>query len=184
MCDSTLKTSLILGALSLVPGSTFGYLGLGLASASLTVYVAHHYSPSQRLVRLEGAIKATEEMLERARLNCTRDQVELIEEGRRLLQANLSASKIQTQILEGRGKEYFNNFRGIMQNIDKCGQEVKAIQTSTLLTIEVERRRKLSEGIKEYQEVFTAIVRSPTRHAHLPSRRLGATDLPQELYMV
>ncbi|KAJ7704029.1 hypothetical protein B0H17DRAFT_1193950 [Mycena rosella] len=134
MCDSTLKTSLILGALSLVPGNTFGYLGFGLASASLTVYAAHHYSPSQRLMRLEGAIKATEEMLEHARLDCTRDQVELIEEGPHLLQAKLSASKIQTQILEGRGKEYFKNVREILQNIDKCRQEVKAIQTSTLVS--------------------------------------------------
>ncbi|KAJ7704051.1 hypothetical protein B0H17DRAFT_1040499 [Mycena rosella] len=130
MCDtiSALQTSLILGAFSLVPGSTSRYITLGLASASLTIYTAHHYGPTQRLARLEDTITATKEILEGAKLDCARDHITLVGRERRLLEyvrghvhlksteklyfprAKLSASEIQTKILEARDKtweEYF-----------------------------------------------------------------------------
>ncbi|KAJ7704080.1 hypothetical protein B0H17DRAFT_1127096 [Mycena rosella] len=174
---STLQTSLLFGALSMLPGNTFPYIALGLASASLGAYAVQHYSPSQRLLRLEHAITATEEILAGAKLNCARDHMTLIERGGLLLEAKLSASEIQTKILEPRDKtreEYFQAFKEIMEDISKCTKDVKEIQTATLLTIEAERQRKLSEGIKDSEDVFNAVVRSPTRHAQLPSRRSDA----------
>ncbi|KAJ7704045.1 hypothetical protein B0H17DRAFT_1193962 [Mycena rosella] len=179
---TTLQTSLILGALSLVPGNTSRYITLGLASASLTIYAGHQYGPAQRLARLEDAITATEEILEGAKLDCARDHMTLVERGRRLLEAKLEASKIQTKILETRKKtweEYFQAIKEIMDKITECATDVKGIQTATLLTIEAEHQRKLSEGIKDSRYVFNAVIRSPTRHAQLPSRRsaLGATNL-------
>ncbi|KAJ7704073.1 hypothetical protein B0H17DRAFT_1193987 [Mycena rosella] len=180
MCD--IQTSFILGALSLVPGNTSPYITLGLSSVLLAVYAVHHYGPTQRFARLEDEIIATETILEGAKLDCARDHMTLVERGGRLLEAKLSASECQTKILEARDKtweEYFQAIKEIMEMIAECAKNVKAIQTSTLLTIEAERQRKLSEGINESHEVFNAVLRSPTRHAQLPSRRsaLGATNL-------
>ncbi|KAJ7704044.1 hypothetical protein B0H17DRAFT_1193961 [Mycena rosella] len=167
MCDavSTLQTSFILGALSLVPGNTSPYITIGLASVLLAVYAVHHYGPTQRLARLEDAIMATETILEGAKLDCARDHMTLVGRGRRLLEAKLSASNIQTKILQvrdGTWEEYFQAIKEIMEMITECAKDVKAIQTSTLVTIEAERQRRLSEGIKESHEVFNAVVRSPT----------------------
>ncbi|KAJ6578709.1 hypothetical protein DFH09DRAFT_1361099 [Mycena vulgaris] len=176
-------------AISLASVTTQRYIGLGLATTSLILFAAHHQSPSHRLDRLENSIEVTEEILERAQIDCTRDQVELMRRGNRLRQAKILASKIQTRMLEAEDttwEEYFKAIRGIMQSIDKCRREVKEIRTSTLLTIEGERQRKLSEGIKESSEVISAVLRAPTRHAHVPTRRsyLGADDFFQESYMV
>ncbi|KAJ7704007.1 hypothetical protein B0H17DRAFT_1326725 [Mycena rosella] len=99
---STLQTSLILGALSLVPGNTSPYITLGLASVLLAVYAVHHYGPTQRRARLEDAIMATETILEGAKLDCAKDHMTLVERGRRLLEAKLLASNIQTKILQVR----------------------------------------------------------------------------------
>ncbi|KAJ7704092.1 hypothetical protein B0H17DRAFT_1175754 [Mycena rosella] len=179
---STLQTSLLFGALSMLPGNTFPYIALCLASASLGAYAVQHYTPSQRLLRLEDAITTTDEILGGAKLDCARDHMTLIERGGLLLEAKLSASEIQTKILEARDKtweEYFQAIKEIMEEISKCAKDVTAIHTSTLLTIEAERQRQLSAGIQESHEIFTAVVRSPTRHAQLPSRRsaLSATNL-------
>ncbi|KAJ7704043.1 hypothetical protein B0H17DRAFT_1175739 [Mycena rosella] len=168
MCDTitTLQTSLILGALSLVPGNTSPYITLGLASVLLAVYAVRHYGPTQRRARLEDAIMATETILAGAKLDCARDHMTLVERGRRLLEAKLSASNIQTKILQAHDRtweEYFQAIKKIMEMITECAKDVKAIQTSMLLTIEAERQRRLSEGIKESHEVFNAVLRSPTR---------------------
>ncbi|KAJ7493477.1 hypothetical protein FB451DRAFT_1550965 [Mycena latifolia] len=165
MCDviSAFQTSIVFGALSLVPGNTFRYIGLGLASASLTVYAVHHQGPSQKLARLEGTVKDTEEIMEQAKLDCLRNGVELMDRETRLLHVKLSVSKIKSQMLEARDtpwNEYFQKIIGIWQSIDKGEKDIKQIQTSTLLTIEGERQRRLSEGIKESREIFDAVVRS------------------------
>jgi hypothetical protein len=73
-------------------------------------------------------------------------------------------------------KTYFKSTRAILQTIDQCAKEVKKIQTAMLvsvfvsnipcfrikklsqLIIEEERQRKLTEGIKDSQEVLGAVV--------------------------
>jgi hypothetical protein len=73
-------------------------------------------------------------------------------------------------------KTYFSSVREILRSVDQCAKEVKEIQTVMLvgvfifnipffwikknpqLVIEEERQRKLSEGIKESQEVLGAVV--------------------------
>ncbi|KAJ6578707.1 hypothetical protein DFH09DRAFT_1077637 [Mycena vulgaris] len=172
MPDTTSKLQIfVFTAISLVPGTTMRYIGLGLATASLAV---------AEVDRLENSIKITEKILEGAKMDCTRDQVELMPRGNRLRQTKILASKIQTRVQEAEDTP-----RGIMQSIDKCRLEVKEIQSSTLLTIEAERQRKLSEGIKESREVISVVLRAPTRHAHFPSRRseLKTDEFFQESYM-
>jgi hypothetical protein len=52
--------------------------------------------------------------------------------------AKLSASKIQTRLLEARSVktwgEYLEKVKGILQSIDECAKEVKDIQTSILVS--------------------------------------------------
>ncbi|KAJ7868824.1 hypothetical protein B0H14DRAFT_2572248 [Mycena olivaceomarginata] len=87
---------------------------------------------------------------------------------RRLLEAKLSASKIQTRLLETRSVttweefvEYLCNLWETMQNINQCAKKVKEVHRSALLTIEAERQRQLSEGIKEVREIHETVIRSP-----------------------
>ncbi|KAJ7703994.1 hypothetical protein B0H17DRAFT_1040333 [Mycena rosella] len=111
---STLQTSLLFGALSMLPGNTFPYITLGVASASLTIYAAHHYGPSQRLLRLEDTITATEEILEGAKLDCARDHMTLVRRGRRLLRYVHSVFMLETRV----EKYHFQGQIGGVQNPD------------------------------------------------------------------
>ncbi|KAJ7123719.1 hypothetical protein C8R44DRAFT_151905 [Mycena epipterygia] len=198
MCDTipTLQTSIAAGTQSLVSGTTFGYICLAVGSASPAIYAAHHYRPSKKLARLEDAIKVTEGILKRAKEDCARDHVDLLDVEDRLLQAKVSASDIQSQMLEAGGvpslfesnvvldrslsariagcygswKKYLQTIRGITKSISKCRKEVEKIHTSTLRIIEEERRRKLFGAMREVREVIE-VLRSPTRHVHLAYHR-------------
>ncbi|KAJ7896919.1 hypothetical protein B0H13DRAFT_2338018 [Mycena leptocephala] len=166
MCDAV-STSIILGTLALVPGTISRYVCLALASASVFL-AARHQSSAQRFTKLEDAIKDLEDILERAKTasSYARNHLEVIDVGCRLLQVKLSASKIQSDLLDMRNatwKAYFKSIRAILRTIDQCAKEAKEIQTAMLLIIEEERQRKLTEGIKESQEVLGVVV---LRHAY------------------
>ncbi|KAJ7903866.1 hypothetical protein B0H13DRAFT_1882066 [Mycena leptocephala] len=152
--------------MALVPGITLRYVCLALASASFILYASRWWSPAQKFNRLEDAIKALEEILERTKAasNYARNYMEVINAGCRLLQVKLSASKIQSHLLEMRSatwKTYFKSIRAILRSVDQCAKEIREIQTAMLLIIEAERQRKLTEGIKESQEVLSAVVVAP-----------------------
>ncbi|KAF8192755.1 hypothetical protein K438DRAFT_1829598 [Mycena galopus ATCC 62051] len=112
---SNIPISITLWALSLVPTTAFHYLTLGLVAGLLIIYAADRHSPSHKLWRVEKSIQVAEEILENAKLNCGRDQVEC---DWWIFSAKLSASKIQTRLLETRSvetwKEYLQNIRGIL----------------------------------------------------------------------
>ncbi|KAJ7896925.1 hypothetical protein B0H13DRAFT_1884799 [Mycena leptocephala] len=192
MCDTTLSTFIILGALALLPGTTSRYVFIALACTSFIFLAAHHQGPAQKFARLEDAIRALEEILEcaKAASSYARNHMEVTDVGCRLLQyvqtcwrgrkpddkifrVKLSASKIRSNLLAMRSatwKTYFKNIRAILQIIDQCAKEVKEIQTAMLLITEGERQRKLTEGIIESQEVLGAIVlllSVPYNHAFL-----------------
>ncbi|KAJ7153410.1 hypothetical protein C8R43DRAFT_1126704 [Mycena crocata] len=179
---STRKTSLILLVLYLVPVTIAPYISLGLTCASLIIYAVHSRCPVKTLSRLEDAIKTTEEIMERAKVECMRNHVELMDGASRLFRAKLSASKMQTRMFEARkktGKKYLQEIRGIMQHIDKYTKEVREIQTATLLTMEVERQRQLSENVDKSRDALDAIL-SPTHHAHLFRRFAAGANFKQE----
>ncbi|KAJ7903874.1 hypothetical protein B0H13DRAFT_2274802 [Mycena leptocephala] len=162
MCD-TVSTSIIFGALALVPGTASRYVFLALASAAFIFLAARHQGPAQKLTRLEGGVRTLEDILERAKAasNYTRNHMEVIDAGCRLLQVKLSASKIQYNLLDMHSatwKASFKNIRTILCTIDQCAKEVKEIHTAMLLIIEEERQRKLTEGIKESQEVLGTVI--------------------------
>ncbi|KAJ7893980.1 hypothetical protein B0H13DRAFT_2339470 [Mycena leptocephala] len=159
MCD-TISTSIIFGVLALVPGTISRYVCLALACAIFIFFVARQQGPAQKLTRLEDAIEALEEILEHAKAasSYARNHMEVIDAG-----VKLSASKIQSDLLEIRSatwKTYFKNIRAILRSVDQCAKEVKEIQTAMLLIVEEERQRKLTKGIKESQEVLGTVTRT------------------------
>jgi flagellar biosynthesis component FlhA len=84
----TLSTSIILGALALLPGTTSRYVFFALACMSFVSFVARHQAPAQKFTKLENAIKALEEILERAKTasNYARNHMEVMDAECRLLQ--------------------------------------------------------------------------------------------------
>ncbi|KAJ7757300.1 hypothetical protein B0H14DRAFT_3598955 [Mycena olivaceomarginata] len=180
MCN-IISTSILFGVLSLLPGNR--YIALGLVSVALIIYAANRQRPSCKLSRVERKIQACEETLKLAKTNCARSYLELMDGTRQLLEAELSASKIQTQLLETRSVtnweefvEYLSDLWEIMQNISQCAKKVKEVRRSTLLAIESERQRQLSEGIKEVCEIHETVICSPAaaRPTTRPAtRRLG-----------
>ncbi|KAJ7757303.1 hypothetical protein B0H14DRAFT_408072 [Mycena olivaceomarginata] len=175
MCDA-ISTSMIFGALSLLPGNRC--ILWVFVSAGMILYAANRQRPSHKLGRLERAIEGCEETLKHAKSNCARNHVELTDGTRRLLEAKMSASKIQSRLLETHSVatweellEYLLNLRDIMQKIKKCAKDVEGIQTSTLLTIEAERRRQFFEGIKELREIHETVTSASARNTQTVTRR-------------
>ncbi|KAJ7455022.1 hypothetical protein B0H11DRAFT_2244788 [Mycena galericulata] len=169
MCDaiSTLKSSAIFWVLSLLPGAIVSYIGFALTCASLGIYILHRQRPSEKLDRLEDAIKFTEEILKRAQTSSgARQFTALLNLEGRLWEAKLAASKIQTRILEAgedeTWNEYLHTLRRILQSIDDCARKVGKIRKETLLAMENARQRQISENIKESHEV-EATARAPIR---------------------
>ncbi|KAJ7123725.1 hypothetical protein C8R44DRAFT_735356 [Mycena epipterygia] len=194
MCNTipTPQTSIVAGTQSLVSGTTFGYICLALACASLALYVARYYLPSKKLARLEDTIKVAEGDLKRAKEDCARDHVDLLDVERRFLQATVSVSEIQSQVLDAGKlssffewnvtpdgglsagsarivgcyrfvKKYLQTVRGITKSISKCSKEIEMIQTAMLRIIEEERRRKVFEAMEEVRErEAIAVLRSLT----------------------
>ncbi|KAF7356287.1 hypothetical protein MVEN_00960500 [Mycena venus] len=172
MCDPA-SASTILWALSLMPGNR--YILVGVISASFIIYAVTRHRPSYQLGQLEDAIRVAEKILKYAKANCERKHVELVDGTHCLLKVKLSVSKIRTRLLETRGIRtgvgYLRNVRQIIQSINQCAKEVKQIQTSTLLIIEAERQRELSEEIRDSHEILDTFVSSFTRRAQAVTRR-------------
>jgi hypothetical protein len=87
MCD-TISTSIILGALALVPSTTSHSVFLALACMSFIFLAARHQGPAQKFTKLENAIEALEEILERAKAvsSYAQNHMKVIDAGFRLLQ--------------------------------------------------------------------------------------------------
>jgi uncharacterized protein YoxC len=81
MCD-VVTVPILLGALSLLPNN--GYILLALALALVVANVAHAQRSTQKLDRVKHTINACKELLEGAKLTCTRDHVELTDRTRRI----------------------------------------------------------------------------------------------------
>ncbi|KAF8171396.1 hypothetical protein K438DRAFT_1773241 [Mycena galopus ATCC 62051] len=174
MCD-TVPTSILLGALSLLPDNHYISVALGLAG--LILHIINGHCPSNKLGRVKGAIESVAGTLKHAKENYPWIHAELMGVTSRLLEARLLASKIQMRMLEPRSvktwKEfikYLQNSWEIMRDISQCGKNVKEIQVSASRIIEVERQRQLSAGIKESCELLGKVTWSL---APLTSRRHG-----------
>ncbi|KAJ7240410.1 hypothetical protein B0H12DRAFT_1134806 [Mycena haematopus] len=86
----------------------------------------------------------------------TRDHLLLAECETRLLRTRLSASKIQSHLLQIDAmswKYYLQNRIVILRNLATCERELRDIQTSLVLLIEAAHQRKLPEDINLAQEM-------------------------------
>ncbi|KAJ7702954.1 hypothetical protein B0H14DRAFT_3903798 [Mycena olivaceomarginata] len=170
---SNKSTMILFSGLALVVGNTFPYTLLGLGAASLTVYAVNRQTPSAKLGRVEDVIMVTEAVQQHAKANGARDQVKWLEYGKRLLDIKTWG-------------EYLEKIKEILQSIDECAKEVKAIQTSILLTIETERRRQLYEGIKEVRETIDVTICSSIPYEAIggpPTSKFLVIDL-QVMYLL
>jgi hypothetical protein len=87
MCD-TISTSIMLATLALLPNTASRYVFLALASASFIFYASRQWGPAQKFTKLEDAIEALEDILERAKAasSYARNHVEVVDAGCRFLQ--------------------------------------------------------------------------------------------------
>ncbi|KAJ7708243.1 hypothetical protein B0H17DRAFT_1191719 [Mycena rosella] len=167
MCDNavyTLQSSVLILALSAIPGTIVLYTILALICVSFVIYAAHHELPSTRLIRLINVITAVKDILARAKSECLRDHLVIAYEEEDLIRVELSMSNIQTGLLEARDapwKIFIHKMWTIWHSLDKCERKVREIQKSMLLILEAEHHRKLAENLNESREAVNAVVQSP-----------------------
>ncbi|KAJ7347849.1 hypothetical protein DFH08DRAFT_808626 [Mycena albidolilacea] len=148
--------------LSLVPSSILFYLAVGLLSVSLTVYALNHNCPSAKLDRLNNTIAVVEGILTQAKPKCMHNYLALAETETRLLRTKLAVSKLHSRLLETRKmrgwKDYLHNMIAILRGLAIFECEVRDIQMSLLVLIEVAHQRKLTQDIHEIQEIVDGAV--------------------------
>ncbi|KAF8166927.1 hypothetical protein K438DRAFT_2064939 [Mycena galopus ATCC 62051] len=176
MCD-TVPTSILLGALSLLPDNR--YISVALSLAGLILHIINGHCPSNKLGRVGGAIESVDGTLKRAKEDYPWIYAELMSVTNRLLEARLLTSKIQTRMLEPCSvtswKEfaaYIQNSWEIMRDILKCAKNVKEIQVSAMRIIEGERQRQFSAGIQESRDILEKVTCS-LAHASKSTQILG-----------
>ncbi|KAF8123964.1 hypothetical protein K438DRAFT_1792005 [Mycena galopus ATCC 62051] len=159
MCNPISASAILFGAVSLLPDNR--YIVLGLASTSGILYIANGQRPSNKLAGVKNAIESVEESLRRAKEECMRSHLEVVDLGGSLFEAKLSASKVQTRMLDTprvttykEVVQYLQYGWDIIQDIMKCAKEVEEIHTKTLRIIEAERQHQFSAGIQESREII------------------------------
>ncbi|KAF8171404.1 hypothetical protein K438DRAFT_1982115 [Mycena galopus ATCC 62051] len=135
-------TSIVLGALSLLPDNRWILLALSLAG--LGIHIANGQRPTNKFDQVEELIKSVDETLKHAKENCMRDYTELVLITSRLYEAKCSVSKIKARMLEPpsiRGittyeefVQYLQYFPKIMWDIMQCGKKVEGIRTAILVS--------------------------------------------------
>ncbi|KAF7335207.1 Electron transfer flavoprotein-ubiquinone oxidoreductase [Mycena sanguinolenta] len=186
MCDA-LTTSIILGAISLIPDNHFVLWSLG--SASLVLYVADRQRPSNKLGLLETSIDSVGETLKSAKTTCTRNYAELVDIAHELCELKLSVSNIRTRLLETptistwkdlRWKE-LREYVWKWQSIHRCGQKVQVIRTSIERVIAAERQRELSEEIQKSRETILSLTQQVLFVNHVRSCSTDDERVPDAL---
>ncbi|KAJ7307679.1 hypothetical protein DFH08DRAFT_824205 [Mycena albidolilacea] len=178
MCDAaSIFASMVLAALSVLPGNQ--YILFALLPVWLLAHIANGQRPTQKVDGVNHAIDACKELLEGAKLACTRDHVELTDRARRLSEVTVSASRIRVQLMEKHHDfttwkgcvEYVKGMCDIWKKIHQCAKDVREIETSTLLTIEAENQRQSGANIRDCDEICDALGSQSARRR----RRLGQT---------
>ncbi|KAJ7441437.1 hypothetical protein FB451DRAFT_1441351 [Mycena latifolia] len=158
---SQLQSSILLGALSLIPHNALRYTLLVIAVCLALLYAVHLKRPSTQLSQLEVIVQKTDKVIRDAKLHCARDFANLLEKWAELLKIKRSASEIQSRILETNTLTW-TEYRLLSGDISDCAKSVKEIRTAVQLIVEAERQRKYTEDINETEAILAA-VRAPTR---------------------
>ncbi|KAJ7490574.1 hypothetical protein FB451DRAFT_1389355 [Mycena latifolia] len=153
---SQLQSSLLLGALSLIPNNALRYTLLMIAACAALFYVIHLKRPSTQLNQLEDTIQQTEEIIRDAKLHCPRDLLSLTEGGLRVLEVKRSASVMQYRLLETTTFTW-KKYRILSRDISNCARHAEKIWTAVQLIVEAERQRKYTDDINETQAMLTSL---------------------------
>ncbi|KAJ6622656.1 hypothetical protein B0H10DRAFT_1944556 [Mycena sp. CBHHK59/15] len=129
---------------------------MGIGAATTVVYVVHIKRPSALLRQLKDTIQETEKIIDSAKSQCARDQLNLVAEGVRLLQIKVLVSEMQSGILESEDMTW-KKYRLLSKRILECKQDVRKICITVQLTVEAELRRKYTEDIHEKQTILTTV---------------------------
>ncbi|KAJ6480285.1 hypothetical protein C8R45DRAFT_1100874 [Mycena sanguinolenta] len=167
------SSSLLFFTLSLIPSNVLRYPALGVAAISLVVYSICSNLPSAGLTQVNDAIIVVDGILTRAKAECMRDHLLLVECEIGLLRTKLSASEIHSQILEIHAmswKHYLQNRIAISKSLARSERELRAIQTSLLLLIEAAHQRKLAEDLNLNAEIVVGVP-SPSWSGPTPQSR-------------
>ncbi|KAJ7607540.1 hypothetical protein FB45DRAFT_1011295 [Roridomyces roridus] len=160
---SALKSIFAIELFSLLPGNrAVSYTILILISAGLAVfYFIRHQTPWKKSARLEVALENTEVMLRAAKSDSSINYGTALDLESRLLQAQLSASKISKRILEVTDEEswvgHLQAIGRIYKSISKCAQDLEDIRTDALIALEDERQRFIAKEISNAGEVLHGI---------------------------
>ncbi|KAF7378091.1 hypothetical protein MSAN_00233300 [Mycena sanguinolenta] len=162
MCDTdTLEPSALSSILSLIPQNIVAYLSLAVPFTLFVGYAMHYNRPSAKMDRVNIALKNAAETLTHAKARCMRDYLALAKTETRFLRTKLTASKLQTRLLEVHDlgwKDYLQNVITISRCLVMLEREVRDMQKTLLVLIEAANRRKLTEDINETQAVLHAVV--------------------------
>ncbi|KAJ7810102.1 hypothetical protein B0H14DRAFT_3480913 [Mycena olivaceomarginata] len=182
MCDTSdaLQSSVLFWMLSLIPAKMFPYLSLGILSASSVVYALRRRCPAVTLDRLDNTITAVEEILTHAKAKCMRDYLALFEAETRFLRTKLAVSRLHSRLLEARHmpgwKTYLRDIFTISRALVMLEREVRDIQTSLLVLIEAAHQHKLTEDIRESQEIVDGVLQPYYSGDHCSRRALLIQD--------
>ncbi|KAJ7347834.1 hypothetical protein DFH08DRAFT_960231 [Mycena albidolilacea] len=160
MCDTSniLQSSAVFRTISLIPVRMFPYVALGAVSASLAIYTLHHNLPWTRLDHINDAIAIVDETLTHAKAKCTRDYLVLVEAETWFLRPSSQC------LLEMHNMPGWKNYLRVMVTISRAlamlEREVRGIHTSLLVLVEAAHQRKLTEDIREDQEIGDGVLHS------------------------
>ncbi|KAF8206007.1 hypothetical protein K438DRAFT_1756737 [Mycena galopus ATCC 62051] len=154
--SSTLQSSLLFFALSLIPSNILRYIALGVTLISLLLYSMHHNPPAARLTRLYNTIAMVEDILMHTKAKCRHNYFLLAEYEIRLMRFALMHNSSPTLLKS----------RITTRSLTMCERELQDIHTSLLLFIEAAHQRKLTEDINGSEEIAGAVPRA--QHSRLP----------------
>ncbi|KAJ7788163.1 hypothetical protein B0H14DRAFT_2949645 [Mycena olivaceomarginata] len=174
MCDASdiLQSSVLFWMLSLIPATIFPYIALGLLSTSFIIYALRHNCPAARVDRLKNGITVVDEILTHAKAKCMCNYLALVEAETRLLRTKLVVHAARS--MPG-WKNYVRDIFTISRALVMLDREVRDIQTSLLVLIEVAHQRKLTEDIREGQETVDGVLQP---HYSLRARVHGQPAAP------
>ncbi|KAJ7793067.1 hypothetical protein B0H14DRAFT_3498516 [Mycena olivaceomarginata] len=181
MCDASdiLQSSVLFWMLSLIPATIFPYIALGLLSTSFIIYALRHNCPAARVDRLKNGITVVDEILTHAKAKCMCNYLALVEAETRLLcswcpDSTPACWRHAARSMPG-WKNYVRDIFTISRALVMLDREVRDIQTSLLVLIEVAHQRKLTEDIREGQETVDGVLQP---HYSLRARVHGQPAAP------
>ncbi|KAJ7490529.1 hypothetical protein FB451DRAFT_1165884 [Mycena latifolia] len=125
---SQLQSSILPGALSLIPNDRLRYTLLAIAACFAFLYAIHLNRLSTQRDHLEDIIQTTEGTIRDAKLHCGRDLTNLLKKGMQLLRVKRSTSMIQSRMLET--ALTWKQYRLLSRDISDCAKIAKKIRSS------------------------------------------------------